>query len=145
MRIFSIFILSISMVFIGQGIPTDAADIVTLNLSPSAGKPLFPSSVVSNDIDFIKSTDASVAYCIAFQKTGRAKMVDKRHNRLLTLNVSFFCRAICRWNAGRALGASRFGPTCRYIALCQACGPRPVSFAKRHARNPVACGNPPWR
>ena len=85
MRIFSIFILSISMVFIGQDTRTDAADIVTLNLSPSAGKPLFPSSVISNDIDFIKSTDASVAYCIAFQKTGRAKMVDKRHNRLLTL------------------------------------------------------------
>jgi hypothetical protein len=46
MRIFSIFILSISMVFIGQDIRTDAADIVTLNPSPSAAKPLFPSSVV---------------------------------------------------------------------------------------------------
>ena len=101
MRIFSIFILSISMVFIEQGIRTDAADIVTLNLSPSAGKPLFPSSVVSNDIDFIKSTDASVAYCIAFQKTGRAKMVDKRHNRLLTLNVSFF---VVRFADGTRVG-----------------------------------------
>ena len=101
MRIFSIFILSISMVFIGQDIRTDAADIVTLNLSPSAGKPLFPSSVVSNDIDFIKSTDASVAYCIAFQKTGRAKMVDKRHNRLLTLNVSFF---VVRFADGTRVG-----------------------------------------
>ena len=101
MRIFSIFILSISMVFIGQDIRTDAADIVTLNLSPSAGKPLFPSSVVSNDIDFIKSTDASVAYCIAFQKTGLAKMVDKRHNRLLTLNVSFF---VVRFADGTRVG-----------------------------------------
>ena len=97
MRIFSIFILSISMVFIGQDIRTDAADIVTLNLSPSAGKPLFPSSVVSNDIDFIKSTDASVAYCIAFQKTGSAKMVDKRHNK-----PPWTCRRI-PWRRGPLL------------------------------------------
>ena len=87
--------------FIGQDIRTDAADIVTLYPSPSGGKPLFPSSVVSNDIDFIKSTDASVAYCIAFQKTGRAKMVDKRHNRLLTLNVSFF---VVRFADGTRVG-----------------------------------------
>ena len=101
MRIFSIFILCISIIFLGHRLQTNAADIKTLSPLTSAAKPLFSSSVVSNDIDFIKFTDASMAHCIAFQKTGSAEIAEAAQ-KTISFERIIFCRALCRWNQGWA-------------------------------------------
>ena len=44
--------------------------------------PIFPNSVVSNDLEFIQTNDQSVFSCVAFQGTKRAEMPDKRRDEL---------------------------------------------------------------
>ena len=53
-------------------------------------KPIFENSVVSNDIDFIKTGDPAVNYCIAFERKGTAEMPDKRGGELMASGVSMF-------------------------------------------------------
>lgn len=56
----------------------------------AAGAPLFPNSVVSNDLDFIHETDPGVGYCLRFKGTGRAEMPDKRKDGLFADDVRLF-------------------------------------------------------
>ena len=58
--------------------------------SEQPNKPPFKNSVASNDLDFIKSTDPSVEFCIAFIERGRAEMPDKRGGPLHSEDVSMF-------------------------------------------------------
>lgn len=44
--------------------------------------PIFPNSVVSNDLEFIRTNDQSVFSCLAFQGIERAEMPDKRRDVL---------------------------------------------------------------
>ena len=49
----------------------------------------------------IKFTDASVAHCIAFQKTGSAEIAEAAQ-KTISFERIIFCRALCRWNQGWA-------------------------------------------
>lgn len=52
--------------------------------------PLFPNSVVSNDLEFIRTDDRSVFSCVAFLGTERAEMPDKRSNDLFDSGTFIF-------------------------------------------------------
>lgn len=52
--------------------------------------PLFPNSVVSNDLEFIRTDDQSVFSCVAFQGTERAEMPDKRNDALFDSGTFMF-------------------------------------------------------
>jgi hypothetical protein len=45
-------------------------------------EPIFPNSVVSNDLEFIRTDDKSAFSCISYQGTERAEMPDKRRDAL---------------------------------------------------------------
>jgi hypothetical protein len=49
--------------------------------------PLYPNSVVSNDLEFIKTSDKGVFHCLRYEGTARQEMADKRHDRLLADGV----------------------------------------------------------
>ena len=61
-------------------------------LSPSFSyaESLFPNSVVSNDLEFIRTSDQSVFSCVAFQGTERAEMPDKRSDALFDSGTFIF-------------------------------------------------------
>lgn len=61
-------------------------------LLPTAGAtdPLFPNSVVSNDIEFISSEDESAFYCLHYFGTDTREMPDKRKDGLLVDDVHIF-------------------------------------------------------
>ena len=44
--------------------------------------PLYPNSVVSNDLEFIRTSDQSVFSCLSYEGTRRAEMPDKRRDAL---------------------------------------------------------------
>lgn len=44
--------------------------------------PLFPNSVVSNDLEFIQTSGENAFSCLAYEGTARAETPDKRHDRL---------------------------------------------------------------
>ena len=46
--------------------------------------PVFPNSVVSNDLEFIRTSDDSVFSCVSYKGTGRKEMPDKRNDKLMT-------------------------------------------------------------
>lgn len=52
--------------------------------------PLFPNSVVSNDIEFITSDDESAFYCLNYFGTETREMPDKRHDELFANGVHTF-------------------------------------------------------
>lgn len=52
--------------------------------------PLYPNSVVSNDIEFIRTSDRSVYSCLAYEGTRRAEMPDKRSDALFADGVFAF-------------------------------------------------------
>jgi hypothetical protein len=56
----------------------------------SAAEPIFPNSVVSNDLDFIHDDDPAPGACLDYEGTSRAEMPDKRHDDLLADNVHVF-------------------------------------------------------
>lgn len=56
----------------------------------SAAEPLFPNSVVSNDLEFIRANDQSVFSCLMFQSTERAEMPDKRSDALFDSGAFIF-------------------------------------------------------
>lgn len=55
-----------------------------------AADPLFPNSVVSNDIDFITEDDPSAFYCLKYFGTARQEMPDKRREDLFADDVHMF-------------------------------------------------------
>ena len=63
---------------------------MTLAASSVAAQPLFPNSVVSNDIDFITTDDHSAFYCLHYLGTDRREMPDKRHDELFADGVHVF-------------------------------------------------------
>lgn len=52
--------------------------------------PLYPNSVVSNDLEFIKTSDQSAFSCIVYKGKQRAEMPDKRHDELFANNTFVF-------------------------------------------------------
>lgn len=54
------------------------------------GEPLFPNSVVSNDIDFIRTTDPSQPFQLQLTGRGRKEMPDKRSEALFLEGVFTF-------------------------------------------------------
>ena len=50
---------------------------------PAMAKPLYPNSVVSNDHEFIATSDDSVFACITFDGRRTAEMPDKRKDGLM--------------------------------------------------------------
>jgi hypothetical protein len=58
--------------------------------SAAQGAPLYPNSVVSNDIDFIRTSDPSAFGCLAYLGTDRREMPDKRGGPLFQEGVHVF-------------------------------------------------------
>lgn len=56
----------------------------------SNAEPIFPSSVTSNDIDFITPDDPSTFHCLAFQNQSRQEMPSKLRDGLFLDNVFVF-------------------------------------------------------
>lgn len=56
----------------------------------ATGAPLFPNSVVSNDLEFIRTDDQSAFACLIFEGVRRAEMPDKRRDELLANGVYIF-------------------------------------------------------
>ena len=52
-----------------------------------ASGPIYPNSVVSNDLDFIRSDDPGVFTCMRYDGEVRAEMPDKRHDELFANGV----------------------------------------------------------
>ena len=48
----------------------------------AASAPLYPNSVVSNDLEFIQTSDQSVFTCLSYEGTRKAEMPDKRSDTL---------------------------------------------------------------
>ena len=65
--------------------------LVLSHFSLSAlAEPIFPNSVVSNDLDFITVSDPSAYVCLRFLDRIRAEMPDKRHDGLFVDHVYAF-------------------------------------------------------
>jgi hypothetical protein len=60
------------------------------NSSIAFAEPIFPNSVVSNDLEFIRTDDPSVFSCLAYDRTGRAEMPDKRRDALFADGVYLY-------------------------------------------------------
>ena len=67
----------------------------------AAGKPVFPNSVVSNDIDFIRTDDQSAFSCLAYDGTRSAEMPDKRRDDLFADGVYAYT---ARYTDGTSVG-----------------------------------------
>ena len=59
-------------------------------IGPAAADPMFPNSIVSNDIDFIAEDDPEAGFCLQFAGTTRAEMPDKRNDILFVEDVLVF-------------------------------------------------------
>jgi len=57
---------------------------------PAMAKPLYPNSVVSNDHEFIATSDDSVFACMTFDGRRTAEMPDKRKDGLMAKNTFIF-------------------------------------------------------
>jgi len=64
--------------------------MMTLQPLAANADPIFPNSVVSNDLEFIRTDDQSVFSCVAFQGTERAEMPDKRNDALFDRGTFIF-------------------------------------------------------
>ena len=64
--------------------------IIACLAGPAMAAPLYPNSVVSNDHEFIATSDASVFACITFNGRRTAEMPDKRKDRLMAKNTFIF-------------------------------------------------------
>lgn len=63
--------------------------------------PLFPNSVVSNDLEFIRTSDKSVFSCLAYRGTKRAEMPDKRRDVLFDNKTFIF---VANYKDGTSVG-----------------------------------------
>ena len=64
--------------------------IISCLAGPAMAKPLYPNSVVSNDHEFIVTSDDSVFACITFDGRRTAEMPDKRKDGLMAKNTFIF-------------------------------------------------------
>ena len=66
--------------------------IAALTVAPvlAQAAPLYPNSVVSNDLEFISTKDASVFACMAYDGATRAELPDKRNDVLFVDGVHQF-------------------------------------------------------
>lgn len=65
--------------------------IAALGLAgPAAADPLFPNSVTSNDLDFIREDDPGAAFCLRLDTRAQAEMPDKRNDILFVADVRQF-------------------------------------------------------
>ena len=56
----------------------------------TASVPLYPNSVLSNDLEFIRTSDQSVFTCLSYVGTRRAEMPDSRHDTLFANGTFIF-------------------------------------------------------
>lgn len=68
------------------------AALLTFIALPCAAAPLYPNSVVSNDIDFIQADDPSTFGCFAFTGQSTQEMPDKRGGDLFAPAFTFQAR-----------------------------------------------------
>ena len=70
-------------------LPVAVASLMLFAVIPShaAAEPIFPNSVVSNDLDFIRSGDQGVFSCIRYEGKIRAEMPDRRSDELFVDDV----------------------------------------------------------
>ena len=70
-------------------LPVIAASLTLFAVIPgqSASEPIFPNSVVSNDLEFIMSGDPGVFSCIKYEGKIRAEMPDRRRDELFADGV----------------------------------------------------------
>lgn len=59
-------------------------------ISAATAEPLFPNSVVSNDLEFLTTEDESAFYCLKYFGTDTREMPDKRHEELMASGVHDF-------------------------------------------------------
>jgi hypothetical protein len=64
--------------------------VFILGTSFAYADPIFPNSVASNDLEFIRSNDPGVFSCLAFQGTEQAEMPDKRSDDLFDSGTFIF-------------------------------------------------------
>jgi len=69
--------------------------------SAALAAPLYPNSVVSNDHEFIATSDESAFACLSFEGRREAEMPDKRTDRLMVRNAFIFT---ARYTDGTTVG-----------------------------------------
>ena len=69
--------------------------------STVTGAPLYPNSVVSNDLEFIATSDQSAFACVTFEGRREAEMPDKRTDRLMAKKTFIFT---AHYTDGTAVG-----------------------------------------
>lgn len=88
-----------------NNIAMTAAGVVCLLVATAAstamGKPLYPNSVVSNDLEFITTSDASAFACLKFDGRRTAEMPDKRKDGLMAEQTFIFT---AHYTDGSAVG-----------------------------------------
>lgn len=70
-------------------------------VTPALTDPLFPNSVVSNNLDFIREDEPGANFCLRYEGSSRAEMADKRHDILFADDVLIF-NAI--FDGGKSVG-----------------------------------------
>ena len=80
---------NIRMWFAGSMLFAGCLSLVALTL-PVNGAPLYPNSVVSNDHEFIATSDESAFACLTFDGRREAEMPDKRSDRLMAKGTFIF-------------------------------------------------------
>jgi len=96
---------------------------LVLGTSHAVAEPLFPNSVVSNDLEFITTSDPHVFRCIAYSGTDRMEMPDKRGGPLMADGVHVF---EARFGDGTNVGVwvhPRVGNRAQAEALAKKIGP----------------------
>jgi hypothetical protein len=69
--------------------------------TPALAEPLFPNSVVSNDLDFIREDEQGANFCLRYVGVSRAEMPDKRHDILFADDVLIFS---ANFDGGKSVG-----------------------------------------
>ena len=64
--------------------------ILSLTASIAIARPIYPNSVVSNDLEFIKTSDESAFACIKYNGRRTAEMPDKRSDQLMVDRTFIF-------------------------------------------------------
>lgn len=75
------------------------ASLLLAAIGTAAAEPLFHSSVVSNDLDFIREDDPEAEFCLQYLGASRAEMPDKRSDILFVDDVHVFRAVFAQSNA----------------------------------------------
>ncbi|MEO1550606.1 MAG: hypothetical protein AAFR93_09255 [Pseudomonadota bacterium] len=112
--------------------------------STAAGAPLFPNSVVSNDLDFIRPGDPSAFACVSQTDLGRREMPDKRVDTLFSNDVRVFTAqfrdgtAVELWLHPDLRGADVVEPVAQALGHLPTLMRRQLSHVVIHAGNETA-------